>query len=155
MKKKGKKNKKNVITRYNNAQAKKSLKYSGMKTGVDLVGATIGAGTGALLGIWSPLLGIALFGAGHYFGDKSGVLRIVGAGAIAYGIAKAVENRNSVEEVSVNGMTMGSLADGAKDRLINFKNETISCSDHFNFRFCFVALQLQYSRKTQYRIYFY
>lgn len=97
-KKKEKKGKQNLLQRYNNSEAKKSVKFSAMKTGVDLVvGASAGAGLGALLGIWSPLAGFLMLGAGHYFGDKSGVLRVAGAATIAYGIAKAQENRVSAE----------------------------------------------------------
>jgi len=121
--KKEKKNKKNLLQRYNDADAKKNVKYTAMKSGVDLVvGSSAGAGLGALLGIWSPLAGFLMIGAGHYFGDKSGVLRVAGAATIAYGIAKAAENRAATEEASVNGISLGSLAEGAKGRLINFKD---------------------------------
>jgi len=115
--------KKNVLERYNGAEAKKDVKITAMKSGVDLlVGASAGAGLGALLGIWSPLAGFLMIGAGHYFGDKSGALRIAGAATIAYGIAKSVENRAAVQAASVEGISLGSLATGAKDRLINFKD---------------------------------
>jgi len=123
MEKDKKKKKKNVLQRYNDAETKKNIKHTGMKTGVDAVlGTSTGAGLAAVFGIWSPLVGVILIGAGHYFGDKSGLLRVSGAATIAYGIAKASENRAAVDDASVNGVSLGSVADGAKQRLIDFKN---------------------------------
>lgn len=117
------KKKKGVLQRYNGAEAKKNVRNTAMKTGVDAVlGTSAGAGLGAAFGIWSPLAGFLMIGAGHYFGDKSGVLRVAGAATIAYGIAKASENRAAAEVASVNGISLGSLAEGAKDRLSNFKD---------------------------------
>ncbi|MBL4862193.1 MAG: hypothetical protein JKY09_04140 [Crocinitomicaceae bacterium] len=116
------KKKEGLLKRYNGADAKKNLKYTGMKTGVDVVvGSSVGAGLGALFGIWSPLAGLLMIGSGHYLGDKSGVLRVAGAATIAYGIAKAVENRESANEAVVNGISLGAVKEGAKDRLTEFK----------------------------------
>lgn len=128
-KKKDKNGKKNLLQKYNGAGAKKDVKITGMKTGVDLVvGSGVGTGLGALLGLWSPVAGLIMIGAGHYFGDKSGVLRVAGAATIAYGIAKAVENRAASEESAVNGITMSGVADGAKRRLIDFKNNWLKAT---------------------------
>lgn len=116
---KKKKNKKNILQRYNDADAKKNFEITAMKTGVDAVlGTTAGAGFGALLGNWSPLAGAALIAIGHVLGDKSGVLRVAGAATIAYGIAKASENRQAANDASVNGV---SITEGAKQRLLDFK----------------------------------
>lgn len=129
MEKDKKKKKKNMLTRYNDAEAKGSVKFTAIKTGVDVVaGSVVGGGLGALFGIWSPILGLILIGAGHALGDKSGVLRVAGAATMAYGIAKAVENRSATTEASVNGVSLGSLADGAKGRLINFKDNWLKAT---------------------------
>ena len=80
---------------------------------------TAGGTIGAVGGIWTPFVGLALLAGGHLLGDKSGILRVVGASMMAYGIAKAQENRAASEAGSVNGL--GSLS-GAKDRLLDFKD---------------------------------
>lgn len=118
------KKKKNLLEKYNESDAKGNVKFSSMKTGADFViGVPLGCGIGAVLGIWAPLAGLVLFGAGHYLGDKSGMLRILGASATAYGIAKAAQNRSAVREASTDGVTLGSLGSGIKSRLIAFKDD--------------------------------
>jgi F0F1-type ATP synthase assembly protein I len=119
----GKKGKASLLKRYNDADATKNVKITAMKTGADfLIGVPVGTGLGALLGIWSPLAGFLMIGAGHYFGDKSGLLRIAGAATIAYGVAKAAENRAATKAASLEGISLGSLTEGAKGRLVNFKD---------------------------------
>ena len=128
MKKKEKeaKEKNNLLDRYNGADAKKNFKFTAMKTGADFViGVPVGCALGAVLGIWAPLAGLFMFGAGHYLGDKTGLLRVAGASAAAYGIAKAVQNRSSVRAATVEGISLGSLAGGAKQRLIEFKDDVV------------------------------
>lgn len=125
-KKKDKKNGgkgKNVLERYNNAKAEKNVGVTAMKSGVDmLIGTTAGGIIGAFAGRYSPIAGIILFGVGHYFGEKSGILRVAGAAATAYGVAKAIENWKSGEDDSVDGFTLAGAAKGAKERLIDFKD---------------------------------
>ncbi len=122
--KKEKKNgKKNVLRRYNEADAKGGVKITAMKTGVDLLlGVGVGTGLGAVSGIFSPLLGFILIGVGHYFGDKSGVLRMAGASAFTYGVARAIENRASASAASVEGISFGAVTEGVKGRLVNLKD---------------------------------
>lgn len=48
-----------------------------------------GSVTGALTGKLSPIAGVALIVLGHYYKDQLGILKLVGAGALGYGIAKS------------------------------------------------------------------
>ena len=41
----------------------------------------------------APTVGVALIGAGHYMGDESGLLRVVGASTLSHSVAKAKEYR--------------------------------------------------------------
>ena len=126
--KKKRKNKNGIIKRYNDAQTvkrdskgkrtKTNAKVIALKTGVDLVSSTtVAPAIGAGLGVLAPIAGFILIGLGHYLGDKSGLLRLTGAATMGYGIAKAIENRNAPE---------ASLVEGAKTRLINFKNDWLN-----------------------------
>lgn len=109
--------------------SKGKVGHSAVKMGVEGVAAAVaGGGAGALLGIWSPLLGLLLLGTGHYLGDRTGLLRITGAACIGYGIAKAKENRAAVTAATVEGITLGSLATGAKERLIDLKDNWLQAT---------------------------
>ena len=114
-----------ILQKYNNTDATKHAGYAAMKMGVDAGGAAGGALLGAGLGIFAPYFGVALFWLGHFQGDKTGLIRIAGAACFGYGIAKAIENRNSTKAATLQGITMGSLAGGAKERLINYKDNII------------------------------
>ena len=125
---KKRKNKNGIIKRYNDAQTvkrddkgkrtKTNGKVIALKTGVDLVSSTaVAPAIGAGLGVLAPIAGFILMGLGHYLGDKSGLLRLTGAATMGYGIAKAIENRNAPETSTV---------EGAKTRLINFKDEWLN-----------------------------
>lgn len=125
--KRNKKKKGNLLKRYNDAGVRTSNnkingKVVALKSGVDLGVSTLGAGLGALGGIFSPIAGVALILAGHFLNDKSGILRMAGAATMAYGIAKAADNRMASQNQSVNGISLGSVTEGAKNRLINFKD---------------------------------
>lgn len=109
-----KKEKKNVLARYNGLDGKNNLKVTALKTGVGLVGASSGAGLAALIGKFSPILGVVMISAGSYLGDKSGLLAIAGAATLGYGLAKANENR-------ITESTM-------KDRLVTFKNDWLKAT---------------------------
>lgn len=109
--------------------SKGKVGHSAVKMGVEGVAAAVaGGGAGALFGVWSPLLGLLLIGTGHYFGDKTGLLRITGAACIGYGIAKAKENRASASAAVVEGITLGSIATGAKERLIDLKDNWLKAT---------------------------
>ncbi len=116
---------KNFISAYNAKETKGSFSNAGLKTLVDVVlGATVGAGIGAVSGKQAKWFGLGMIGLGHYFGDKSGVLRVAGASAIAYGIAKHFENEQIAS--SVNGFTLAGESSKAKTRLTQFKDEALA-----------------------------
>lgn len=113
--KKRKKKEKKIIQRYINANAKKNIKVSALKTGVDMVGG-VGIGTllGAVFGVWSPIIGLLTMGTGHALGDKTGIIRVAGASMSAYGLATAIENRTKTS--TVEGVSLTGTADGIKNR---------------------------------------
>jgi hypothetical protein len=103
---------------------KGNIANTALKSVVDgILAAPLGGAMGAASGIWSIPLGLLLIGGGHYFQDKSGVIRIVGAAAIGYGIAKALENKEASKSASVNGL---GATDAIKSRLGNFKDEVMA-----------------------------
>lgn len=109
----------NIFQKYNKREAKKDALNTLMKTGVDVIGASVVGGTlGALTGKHAVWFGLAMIGTGHFFGDKTGILRVAGAGAVAYGVAKYNEN------TAVNGL--GAQPTDAKTRLNAFKHELLS-----------------------------
>jgi len=96
MAKRKKRKKKSFIDQYNERETKGDIQNTLLKSTVDIVSSgAIGTGIGAITGKYSPLAGIALIIAGHYLGDKSGVLRLTGASTMAYGIAKAKDYQNN------------------------------------------------------------
>ncbi len=121
----GEKHKK-FFERYN-ARETKGLKNGGnalLKTTVDVVGATLGAGLGSALGKGSTIAGVLLIGTGHLVGDKSGILRMLGTGSLIYGMAKIFENANLAG--TVNGVTLEGETSKAKTRLVAFKDEALA-----------------------------
>lgn len=83
----------NLVESYNSKEAKSNAGVSAMKSGVDLVlGVGLGGLIGKMAGKYSPFAGTALIFIGHYTGDKTGLLKIIGASSIAYGIAKALDD---------------------------------------------------------------
>lgn len=64
------------------------------------------------------LTGIGLIVAGNYAGERSGLVKAAGVGAIAYGLAKAFENKS----LSGTGSTLGDI----KERLTQFKDEAMT-----------------------------
>lgn len=111
--------KQNMYDKYNALQSKNNLKNTLIKSLAEVIGATLGAGLSATAGskVGIPT-GVILIGLGNYFDEKSGLLKIAGASAVAYGIAKAIEEQNA----SVNGL--GEI-DKAKNRLGKFKDELL------------------------------
>lgn len=117
--------KQGFLESYNARETKGNFTNTGIKTLVDvIVGATVGAGIGAVSGKQSKWIGLGMIGLGHYFKDESGILRIAGASAIAYGIAKHFEN----EELAgtVQGISLAGESEKAKTRLTQFKDEVMA-----------------------------
>jgi hypothetical protein len=95
-----------------------------LKSVVDVIaGVPLGGAIGAASGIWSLPIGFLMIFGGHYFKDKSGIIRIAGAAAIGYGIAKAIENKEAAKSASVNGL---GATDAIKSRLGDFKDEVMA-----------------------------
>jgi len=118
---------KGLLQKYKGAKTKGNIANTGLKTVVDLVvGAAVGAGIGASSGRAALPIGILLIAGSHYFDEDTGILRIAGAATIAYGIAKAVENKNIADSNSVEGITLAGETSKAKTRLSNFKDEILT-----------------------------
>lgn len=116
---------KGYIDNFNAKEAKGNISNTGLKTLVDvLLGATLGAGIGAVTGKQARFVGLGMIFLGHYTGDKSGVLRVAGASALAYGIAKYFENETLAG--TVNGVTLQGETTKAKTRLTTFKDEVLA-----------------------------
>lgn len=116
--------KQGFLESFNARPTKGNITNTGLKTLIDvLLGATVGAGLGAVSGKQAKWVGLGMIGLGHYFGDQSGMLRVAGASAIAYGIAKHFEN----EELAgtVQGITLAGETEKAKTRLTQFKDEVM------------------------------
>jgi F0F1-type ATP synthase assembly protein I len=98
MDKKKKHLKKNFLDKFNEKQTKGNIQNTLLKGAVDTVaGSVVGTGIGAITGNKATFVGLGLILAGHYIGDKSGVLRLTGASTMAYGIGKANEYKNNPE----------------------------------------------------------
>lgn len=93
-----KKKRKSFVEKYNEKETKGNAQNTALKSTVDTIASSfIGTGLGAISGKFSPLVGIAAIVAGHYLGDKSGLLRITGASTLGYGIAKAKDYNENPE----------------------------------------------------------
>lgn len=124
MKKKRKKStaKKGILAQYKAKSTKGNVVNTGLKTLVDLLlGSTIGAGIGAGAGQAAIPIGILLIAGSHYFDEDTGVLRIAGSATIAYGIGKAITNKQISDANQINGLAGES--NKAKTRLNLFKDE--------------------------------
>ena len=102
-----------------------------MKTLIDVgVGVPVGVLIGGAAGLWSLPLGLLLIGGGHHLKDQSGIsslVRIAGASAIAYGVAKNIDFKAASKQAQVNGV--GGLAgatQGMKDRLQTVKADLMA-----------------------------
>lgn len=124
MKKKRKKSsaKKGILAQYKAKSTKGNVVNTGLKTLVDLLlGSTVGAGIGAGAGQAAIPIGILLIAGSHYFDEDTGVLRIAGSATIAYGIGKAITNKQISDANQINGLAGES--NKAKTRLNLFKDE--------------------------------
>ena len=127
MKKKKNNKSTGILAKYKAQKTKGDLKGTGIKTLVDLlVGATVGAGIGASAGRAALPIGLALIAGSHYMDEDTGILRLAGSATIAYGIGKAISNKNMAEASAVNGFSLAGESDKAKSRLTQFKDELIT-----------------------------
>lgn len=99
---------KNMLQRFNEKTSKGNIENTLLKTVADIAGVGVGTVLSTAAGKAAPLVGIALLGAGHYFGDESGLMRVAGASTLAHSIAKAREYRQE-------GQTIGVRFKGLKD----------------------------------------
>ena len=121
-KKKNSSSKKGVLAKFEAKKTKGNIANTGLKTVVDLVlGSTIGAGIGAGAGQAAIPIGILLIAGGHYFDESTGILRMAGSATIAYGIGKAITNKQIADANQVNGLAGES--NKVKTRLNLFKDE--------------------------------
>jgi len=121
-KKKGSSSKKGILAQYKAKSTKGNIVNTGLKTLVDLLlGSTVGAGIGAGAGQAAIPIGILLIAGSHYLDEDTGVLRIAGSATIAYGIGKAITNKQIADSNQINGLAGESSK--AKTRLNLFKDE--------------------------------
>lgn len=117
---------KGIFKKYNDASAKMKVGPTAMKTAVE-AGLVSGGGAGiaALIGRFSPLVGVAIIAAGNILGDKTKLSMIAGASMIGYGIAKSkyfeAEAKKAEAKKELDGFSLGIVKDQAKNRLIDFK----------------------------------
>lgn len=91
--------------------------------GMDLAAVGAGSLASAFMGKWSIALGAALLIGGNYVGkDAKGYLRLAGASALAWGAANVYKDQEIEEEAAVNGVGFVAVKEGAKKRLVNFKD---------------------------------
>ena len=84
---------KGILAGFNKREAKSSVPNTLLKLLADIAGVGMGTVLSASAGKAAPAVGVALIGAGHYMGDESGLLRIVGASTLSHSVAKAKEYR--------------------------------------------------------------
>lgn len=84
---------KGILAGFNKREAKSSVPNTLLKLLADIAGVGMGTVLSASAGKAAPAVGVALMGAGHYMGDESGLLRIVGASTLSHSVAKAKEYR--------------------------------------------------------------
>lgn len=83
-----------LITRYNELDAKSNVNNALIKTLIDAIaGVMIGPALSATLGKYAPVAGIGLTFGGHYTGDQTGLLRGIGMSTLAHSVAKTREYR--------------------------------------------------------------
>lgn len=90
--------KKNMLQRFNEQNAKGSVQNTLLKTLADIAGVGIGTVLSAATGTFAPAVGAVLIGTGHYIGDQSGLLRVVGASTFAHSVSKAKSYRENLNQ---------------------------------------------------------
>lgn len=88
---------KQLLAGFNERQTKNNVQNTLLKLVADIAGVGLGTVLSASLGKIAPAAAIALMGAGHYMGDESGLLRVVGASTLAHSVAKSKEYRKNPE----------------------------------------------------------
>ena len=88
---------KQLLAGFNERQTKNNVQNTLLKLVADIAGVGLGTALSASLGKIAPAAAIALMGAGHYMGDESGLLRVVGASTLAHSVAKSKEYRKNPE----------------------------------------------------------
>lgn len=83
------------LEKLNNLETKSSVSNSLIKMAFDAIACLfIAPALSAVSGKYAPLLGGAINFSGHYFDDKSGLLRAIGAGTMVHGMANVNEYRS-------------------------------------------------------------
>lgn len=100
---------KQLLAGFNERQTKNNVQNTLLKLIADIAGVGLGTALSATMGKVAPAAAIALMGAGHYMGDESGLLRMVGASTLAHSVAKSKEYRKNPE------MTIGERLKEVKD----------------------------------------
>lgn len=100
---------KQLLAGFNERQTKNNVQNTLLKLIADIAGVGLGTALSATMGKVAPAAAIALMGAGHYMGDESGLLRVVGASTLAHSVAKSKEYRKNPE------MTIGERLKDVKD----------------------------------------
>lgn len=107
MKNRKKKGSKNQLTKlldeYNQKATKNNINNTLLKSVVDITSVAAGTGVGALGGDKAKFIGPLFIALGHYLGDESGLLRMLGASTLSYGIAKSKEFKENQELYTVKG----------------------------------------------------
>ena len=88
---------KQFLAGFNERQTKNNVQNTLLKLVADIAGVGLGTALSASLGKIAPAAAIVLMGAGHYMGDESGLLRVVGASTFAHSVAKSKEYRKNPE----------------------------------------------------------
>lgn len=105
---------------------KKQFIKTAKGTGLDAL--ALGAGTlaSSFMGKWSLALGAALIIGGNYVQkDIKEYFRLAGVAAVAWGVAKVSEHQQVEEDAAISGVGFVAMKEGAKNRLINFKNNWV------------------------------
>lgn len=92
-----------LLEDYNQKETKGKVENSLLKSAVDIASVAGGTGVGALSGEKAKFIGPLLILLGHYIDDKSGLLRMLGASTLTYGIAKSKDFKGNQDFQTVKG----------------------------------------------------
>ncbi|MCT4580855.1 MAG: hypothetical protein N4A35_05500 [Flavobacteriales bacterium] len=92
-----------LLEEYNRKETKGQVEHTLLKSTIDIASVAGGTGLGALSGEKAKLIGPLLILLGHYIGDKSGLLRMLGASTLTYGIAKSKDLKENQNLLTVKG----------------------------------------------------
>lgn len=117
--------KKGILARYNSLP-EDAAKTKAIRSGVDIAGALASGALASIIGRNAALFGLGVLITGNIVKDKSGLCRVIGAGMLSYGVAKVFENISLNKQKSVQGFTLAGAAQGAKERVTQYKDELLS-----------------------------